>query len=514
MCLHGPKTSWPRQEVSTSSALGEIRTFTVGSKRTVQFLEQRMKTLESSLSERSKAKSDDALLRVLPDLPMKDWTIMSPDISQDQSHKNSNNTLDASIAPPTMEQPHTSPLSQLGASKFAKFSSSILAASHKVQGDMDEGPFQHRLFARFPGQQHTIGLVEKVIEQIQPYGVLFSTERVLQEFQSQTLAGLDNCTDCPFRWAVVNSLFATAVLYKTYNGSLVSMSKTAWAYFKNAFAIFPDLILREPSVLTCEALLAMCFFLLHSADDQTTAHLAAAAARVVHGLGMHRVEYYCLMDTVEAERHRRVFWMTYILNVEIMHRHGLPSPFGYNEPEVEHPTDGGSIDMSADWLETHKSFGILRARAKLAIIQAQIHGLLSLPNDTQKGGVEFLGAAEKLHEALQSWKRTLPSHLDASHEDCRGVMETRQIHLLHIFYSCFPKIHMITDYVMSSTNFIDAGHMSSQLLHPASMSQFARAFCAVTARKVIRLLPLTSHHAFASLWFVYSCYSIARSAFC
>ncbi|KAH7161758.1 hypothetical protein EDB81DRAFT_642844, partial [Dactylonectria macrodidyma] len=62
------------------------------------------------------------------------------------------------------------------------------------------------------------------------------------------------------RGAAVNAFIALAVRHKTAPGSEAELSGIADRFYQNVIAVLPELILKEPSLLSLQALLAMAIY--------------------------------------------------------------------------------------------------------------------------------------------------------------------------------------------------------------------------------------------------------------
>ncbi|KAH8652882.1 hypothetical protein BGZ61DRAFT_487430 [Ilyonectria robusta] len=217
--------------------------------------------------------------------------------------------------------------------KLSEFAIQTNVEYQWMQSHADRSSFQRRVFAGLPLQQQTEQLIHPVLEELQVYGALLSAESLQFLLSQQYAAGFDCATDCS-RWAIVNAVFANAFMCRATNESLAQSAPIAWSYFKNSFSVFPELIIQEPNPSACEALLYMAMFMLCTADIQTASLLTAAAVRQICNLGMHRKSYHLSVEPLTADRHKQVFWMAYILDIDLMHKCGLHSAFGTSRPTL------------------------------------------------------------------------------------------------------------------------------------------------------------------------------------
>ncbi|KAH7068571.1 hypothetical protein FB567DRAFT_541310 [Paraphoma chrysanthemicola] len=402
---------------------------------------------------------------------------------------------DSSASPqaPTQTAPDPTPGFPLGA-----FASELETARKNMLSSMDKTPFRRRIFASLPGKTLTTDLVHPIVCQIQPYGQVFSAEYVLHVFIDQDSAGQSNHSDNASRWAFVNASFARGMLERIDSRSFATMSTLAWTHFKNAFDVFPELIIQTQDFSACETLLAMALFTLCSADDQTSSQLTGAAARVVLGLGMHQEAYYSSLNDAVAEQHRRIFWLTFILNIDLMHRCALPSPIRHNDISAELP---GSIESVAprDGLGST----LLRHRAELSIIQSRMYELLhQRQNLAHQLSLLRLEAIHLVWIDLQSVRESIKALTQRSNDGKQGdTLSVAEISLIWTYESCAMKLHM------AAARTLRAGKIDSHfvrgdesLVQAYLFSRQAPVLCYESAHDLMRYTDELSTHPFPSIW--------------
>ena len=441
---------------------------------------------ESSDPQYSSASSEQFLDEI------SDFTVNQINVSQDRGPSGSRSPAKGHGVPPHVIQQVERALGREIALKFAESMADIQNTAQQLRAGMDTACFHRRVFAKLPAQRHTTELTVLMVSQIQTHGVLFKTESFLQLLNQQHVAGPDNCADDPSRWAIVNAIFAKSILCKTSDDSATGLSSPAWGYFKNAFAMFPELMIQGEELSACEAMLAMSMFMLGSSDARTTSQLTAAAARLVHGLGLHQKGHYLTLDEGVARRHRDVFWVTYILNTEVMHRYGLPSPFGNSTVDVDLPDDS-----------------TLRYVAGLAVIQSQIYDLLHLNTSRNPGNYGPLDPVDPLfaiYEELQAWKHTLPEHLRPRENYSGETLDTPLATLHYKFYSCTAKIHTAVARLISHGLFEPIKNSFLGTHEKGVIAELSRNLCAGSARDILNILRcLASHHLSQFLYVCRTC---------
>ncbi|RSL83291.1 hypothetical protein CEP51_004623 [Fusarium floridanum] len=376
-------------------------------------------------------------------------------------------------------------------SKLGEFARNVGAEIHRMRAHEDQGPYRSRVFAKLPMRPQFDSLVEPVVAELQQHGIIITHESLLQRLDQQYLAGTDSCVDDPSRWTILNSLFAAAMLHRTTNESLTHISQTAWSYFKNAFSIFPQLITRGRDVSACEALLAMTAFMQRTADTQITLQLSAAAGRLIQTLGLHRREFYRSLDVPTAQRHQRVFWATYVLEVEMMDKYGCGSGLAHGETPVELPLVCSSSSCAAP--ETCKCSRLLRWRSELAIIQRRIHDKLNPEMLVYLDIDELQRVARSINEQLLAWKECLPEDM-LIETDHHG--NTAMAVLFYSFHNSVIRVYMALIHLRAPDHSIGA----CRAPQTNSMAQKARDACTASARAMITIARNLASEPFYQQW--------------
>lgn len=398
---------------------------------------------------------------------------------------------DAAIHPKAIAQQPTSFSTYSSILNFTKFATEIANTVKRTQARMDRTPFHWRVFAQLPSKPLVMNLLQEVLPEMQLHGILLPKESIFELVDELYVVGVEKRAPSPSHWAMANSFFAAAIRHKTAQGSLEGMSPTIWSYFKNAFAVFPELVIQAPELPACEALLAMAMFMFGTADTRVTLQLTATAARLAYSLGLHRRRYYLTLEDMKAERCRRVLWVTYILGAEVMHKYGVPSPF-QNE-NIFLPLPGE--DSVGDKMPVY-----YRKLAEIAVIQSKIHNLLLSGRPSQDMDEKLIEEIGSTYKELQLWKRSLPQHLQEPSEASEKDPDMA-VALLHFkYYSCAAKIHVgmsrIVVFEFSNPG-VDPTHIPNQTFSSIKMTRDMAAAAARGTIGMLRHLPL---EPFPQVW--------------
>lgn len=378
---------------------------------------------------------------------------------------------------------------------------------------------ERRMFTRLPPEYHAVELMAPVIEEIQLHGVFLTKESTLSQLAEHYSADVNEPCSDPCRWATLCSFMGISALHRTADGSVAALSLIAWAFFKNAFAMLTDLTIQRPKISTCEALLAMALFMLRTADACVATRLTATAAQSVLMLGLHKYDHYLNLEVSAAERQKRIFWATYVVNADVAHRNGLPSPLGIEDVDIDFPGHGhhdssSHVDQMEDLVQSQQA-NILRQRAILAVTQLRIHKSLQqvLSCNTKRKHSSIQESIKEISEELEAWKSSLHITIQPGSRSHESLLLEMPVAMLHyIYFSCISKVNMNLVLLTHSVAFNSVPGEQSAIDLDASCpdSRLARARCATAARGILDVLFRLQPQPFTHIW--YACYGIFAQA--
>ncbi|OAL49204.1 hypothetical protein IQ07DRAFT_588532, partial [Pyrenochaeta sp. DS3sAY3a] len=395
--------------------------------------------------------------------------------------------------------------------RFTAFCEDIRATAIQTQAEIHakQGCSGNKVFTRLIPEYQAAELIGPVIEEIQLHGVFLGKESTLSQLAEQYRAGVDDSCSNPCRWATLCSFMGISMLHRTADGSVATLSFIAWAFFKNAFAMFTDLTIQRPKISTCEVLLAMSLFMLRNADACAATRLTAFAAQSVLMLGLHKYEHYLNLEVSEAERQRRIFWVTFVVNTDVAHRCGLPSPLGIEDVDVDFPGNGhhnssSHVDHMEDLAQSQRA-NFLRQRAILAVTQLRIHKTLQqvLSWNTKRKHSDIHEAIEEISEELEAWKCSLHITIQPGSRSHESLLLEMPIAMLHyIYFSCISKVNMALVLLTHPVpvNSVPGEQLAIDLDASFSDSRLAKVRCATAAREILDVLFRLQPQPFTHLW--------------
>jgi hypothetical protein len=297
-------------------------------------------------------------------------------------------------------------------------------------------------------------------------------------FQEQTKR--PDTDSVPEAWwqGVTNAIMASGINSKALNCSFCEMAVYSWAFFRNAYAILPELIIHGDSLGAAQAVMAMVMFMRQSADTRTTALLLSIAIRMQHTAGL-RVSptSQSIPSPVEEENRSRLYWAAFILDMDMTLSTGLP-PL--------HADEGVMVDLQG---EGRRDI-VFRLRAELGGIQRRIRTQLITPRRADLSVLE---------SELETWCLRVPLEIRPTWPDRPESASSDQatdvcVAMLHFAY--YNSVSMIcwasiTAQMLESLQAVDSIHDGA-----SGHKSVAR----VAARAAISSLSRFPTQSFAELW--------------
>ncbi|KAF5603984.1 transcriptional activator Mut3p [Fusarium pseudocircinatum] len=334
-----------------------------------------------------------------------------------------------------------------------------------IQAQENKSNLERTVFVPLPPKAHVLPFVFSALQDMYEAQSLFSTDHVLKLVNDQYSAGASNCHANPTRWATLNALIATGVHWKADNNAVQELFPISWAYFKNAFVLFPEIVMNGDGIDSCQVMIAMALFMKGTADARAYTALLSAAANAFHCIGLDLEDHYESSDLIDIEKRRRSFWTVYVLRCNAALSFDLPAPS--DEVNVELPSQGLAIDTSSS---TH----LLMHMSTLALIQSRISRCFCPGSSLRKSIDKMCQAITELDNDLESWRTGLPTQVQPAtlaRVDDLGIVQ------LHFAY-----------------------YASTWKLYEESALHLNTLIPAHSARATISLLPGLSSQPLVSLW--------------
>ncbi|KAH8664583.1 hypothetical protein BX600DRAFT_437121 [Xylariales sp. PMI_506] len=290
----------------------------------------------------------------------------------------------------------------------------------------DSGSFHEQKFSTMPSPSEAVQFLEPIFDDINtPYKLLDwdTFSRQLLQPDSQ---------DGPAGRACTNAVMGTGFRFRSTNSSFAEMSRLAWGYFKNAFAILPQLLVQGDALPAMEAILAMAIYLKGTPDTRTTVLLVSCATRLYQSMILPTIGQGQSRESLPevSSRLERVTWAAYILDVELSLSNGISPALCNFDPvrwqSSRSPTTAAQRDS------------LLQHRCQLAMIESKTHKALYSFESVCELNWDILDTISTLEDDLSLWKLSLPSEIHNMLDDpaAAGEISLRSGALGLAFHHC------------------------------------------------------------------------------
>ncbi|KAM0278652.1 hypothetical protein ACHAQH_005039 [Verticillium albo-atrum] len=308
-------------------------------------------------------------------------------------------------------------------------------------------------------------------------------------------------------WASLNCALAFAHRLRVMS-NLVPQEEDdkAWAYLKNAMAIFPELTMRNTDLLTVQALLAMALFLQGTPNPQPTFVLVATAIRLSHCIGLHKRGTGFDLNPIEIEQRKRVFWIAYMLDKDLCLRAGRPPAQDDGDMTVELPDADPSDNIGNIPLADGKGkMNLFRVMCEFAIIEGKVYNRLYATQAAKQSPGELLNTIGELDKELEEWKDSIPIDFRPEHEIKAShtplILHVIMLHLT--YYNCLTTIHRMSVHHGYWTSRLSNYAIQGLNTKPLNPRVFASAaLCTAAARASVSLLKYVPQGDFSVVWLI------------
>ncbi|CAK7201188.1 hypothetical protein SEUCBS139899_003891 [Sporothrix eucalyptigena] len=308
-------------------------------------------------------------------------------------------------------------------------------------------------------------------------------------------------------WASLNVALAIAHRLRVMS-NLVPQEEDdkAWAYLKNAMAVFSELAMRNTDLLSVQALLGMALFMQGTPNPQPTFLLIAAAIRLSHSIGLHKKGTGFNLNPIEIEQRKRVFWIGYMLDKDLCLRSGRPPAQDDDDMNVELPDADPADNIGNIPLGDGKGkMNLFRVMCEFALIESKVYKRLYSTKATKQTVGELLNTIGELDQELEDWKDSIPIDFRPEHE----IKASHTPLILHIvmlhftYYNCLTTIHRMCvhhGYWTSRLSNYAIQGLNAKPLNPRVYS--SAALCVSSARASISLLKYIPQGDFSCVWLI------------
>ena len=222
---------------------------------------------------------------------------------------------------------------------------------------------------------------------------------------------------------------AQSLLYTVKSNSYITDDYDSIRQSRLGFEKAKELLDREtgpPSLASVQSRLAMCLYMLSTYRMTACRYCFSLTATILTSLGLHRAQstksQRVVVDSVESELRKRVFWCAYVLDGYLSVMLGRPRIFRDEDIDQPYPRNVDDNDLMStepiDVLPQHGNLEACLAHASLAKLMARnsdrLYPLHALTEE------EVLQRSNELLDALESWRQSLPNFLRPGNRTLTG----------------------------------------------------------------------------------------------
>lgn len=221
---------------------------------------------------------------------------------------------------------------------------------------------------------------------------------------------------------------------------------TPWIAIKNALDVLLEVLMRNTSLMSVQALTVLAWFFAGTPNPQPGFFLAGAAVRMCHAIGLHQPQTDVGSSNVEVRQRDRVFWAATILDHAASFRTGRPTSQVLQDIKIPLPTE--YAEESAGMIRHPKSSQVLyvfRHMVQIATIQARIYQDLYSIHPSTRSKDHVVKTVQLLDAAVADWKDSIPSEYRPDHPrnawDSPIDLNVVRLHLE--YHHCMITIHRL-----------------------------------------------------------------------
>lgn len=306
----------------------------------------------------------------------------------------------------------------------------------------------------------------------------------------------------PGWWASLNAVLALGQRRRDEDTNAPDKEKS-WQFARNAFDAVMDILMRNTSMMSVQALTVLSQYFLGTPNPQPSFFLASAAIRIAHAIGLQQTVSRTNFSAFEREQRHSLFWCVAILDQSTSFRTGRPAAQPLYEIKVELPrcrprdlTEIFFVDGTSEKVDT------FHFSAWLAKIQAEIYHRLLPPSRTRISETQMTTIVQELSEWLDDWARALPANLrPGCSVESWAAPTSLSLGRLHLdYHDCVISIHRMNRY--NRTGMLKTEEGSGGGVDPsdpsASSSSFAK--CIRAARCTVQVLKLIPEAVESFCW--------------
>lgn len=262
-------------------------------------------------------------------------------------------------------------------------------------------------------------------------------------------------------------------------------------------------------------------FLLGTPNPQPSFFLVAAAIRLANSIGLHKRGSGFNLNPVEIEQRKRVFWIGYLLDKELVSlplptsscsnkhhsiclRSGRPPAQDDDDMNVDLPSEDPADNIGNIPLTSGKGkINLFRLMCSFAVIESKVYKQLYSTKASKQSDGALLNTIGELDKELEEWKDAIPIDIRPEHE-IKAAHPPLVLHIvvLHFtYYNCLTTIHRMSVHHGYWTNRLSNYAIQGLNARPLNPRVFSSAaLCVQAARASIHLIKYIPQGDYSCVW--------------
>jgi hypothetical protein len=244
-------------------------------------------------------------------------------------------------------------------------------------------------------------------------------------------------------WACMNIIIATTIQSRSTDDGFAKVSESSWAFFKNAFSVYDDIVTSEPSILGLQVLLVMVLYMGRAADSKLTLLISSTCVHMVRIMGLDKKLETVDMCHDEIEQRRRLIWITSTIDTLLRIKAGQPLLLSvdsiiFGMPEQAPADQLGCFKIS----DSGQTINLLHLMIEISVIRSEVYSYLttSTPQMLQSSITQDLVSSAEAR--ISSWTTRLP--IDYRPGGTKIVFELPVLVLHLAYHDCMALICTLT----------------------------------------------------------------------
>lgn len=262
-------------------------------------------------------------------------------------------------------------------------------------------------------------------------------------------------------------ILATTTQSRSTDDGFSKVSEFSWAFFKNAFSVYDDIITSEPSILGLQVLLAMVIFVGRTSDLKLALLLSSTCVHKARALGLNDQSQVSGSSHEETQQRMRLIWITFILDTVIRTKAGQPLILRAEDIAIGTPEQSPADQLGCYKIPgTHQTVNVLILMIQITVIRSSVYNFLKTSTPKSLHVPTTRDYIASIQSQISIWTETIPS--DHRPEGTSMTLNL-SILVLHLaYYDCVALICTLIQNSAASQESIMVGLAESPSLRAGS----------------------------------------------